>query len=1064
MVTLYTIHADDVPVYLPLDLRGNTSYEDEEVTPTSANLVMEDNKSGSLEFSILPANKAYDEIELIVSTIKVKEYVYEDDGSLHSETILWKGRPISVEEDMDGIRTFTCEGALAFLNDIICYPITNAIVSEVVTPSSGITTAKAMRNEAMRLALSDYLDYGGNQDPQMKKMKNGALFSNSQVSTQEFKDCIYTVGHGYNEMCKSNRKFRVGKVTIGNNRGLVGFIDGTEPENEWYPSDDYPSGVWSFKGELTTPTAAFASALDQILDITVDLNGGHLRVRHEEVNGTEHMYLDYLGDFMDADASAEYGVNIIEFDGKLELNSPVTDIIPRGATISTWNGNETVDTVDTSKFQIGNTVKFKGNYHYVASTSDQGYKCTPGEARITNINFNGKHPIHLIHTGNDSTVYGWVNQSDVETSSKKTDTEFVQRHYESYPYTEYIGVYSSKYGVHVINENLVEKYGHIQQIVDFSDISDKNELLEAAKEWLDAHSSFLKQSYEVSLVDLGHVYGTDDVPIHLLDRVHVSMSNHDIDEYMPVTKIELNLLNPADTTISFSKEISRAASVMLMSARTATVDPAVELNQPNDSISQAMARNIRYISDTSAHAVINTSVSQNSKVTLPDGKTANIEVVMDVDHGTWTEKQVTKMTFVNGLLCSTGNSGGPEYDFFGTEEYIRGPGILRPTKPYMQVLYEADDNVINPNYYAYDLLFGSDYGTHGKVPKYSAENPYGDYYSENYISVYRYPYYFTDDDQEADSLFLDYDRSSDGYGLYYRLVNGVKKYFASPCIYYLPSGYTGDLYVFYAGPIANTSSDINSGNNYVVFTTKTSNLGTTTGGGEASTLLKNMFNDVFIPKLNNNLKRLFNQKNRPTYTETTDTVITGGSIFKRAPCTALLIMPMHIVTFAGNYGGSTIDQLYVCPVLIQQMGKSSDSVTINGIRREKEIKIYTGRYGKVLPRDYKRGTEAQLASYMPDMYLKTAKYKKSEIATEITKAKYYVFSTEEDLNAVVEEYKSGAYTQDEIEQRNKSKIIALHNGSATNESFSKMQLAYKFDGTITMYNVNGTVYDPFYGS
>ena len=166
MVTLYTVHVDEIPIFLPHDL-WDKEYEEGQVTPTDAKLSLEDNKSGSLSFSVLPENLAYDSIELICSTVKVTEYIYNDDGTPYKEpTILWKGRAIFVEEDINGVRSYTCEGALAFLNDIICYPINAYILSDIVKPDEtrGIVTTKQMQNEAFRQGLQDYLDTGGNWD------------------------------------------------------------------------------------------------------------------------------------------------------------------------------------------------------------------------------------------------------------------------------------------------------------------------------------------------------------------------------------------------------------------------------------------------------------------------------------------------------------------------------------------------------------------------------------------------------------------------------------------------------------------------------------------------------------------------------------------------------------------------------------------------------------------------------------------------------------------------------------------------------------------------------------
>ena len=63
---------------------------------------------------------------------------------------------------------------------------------------------------------------------------------------------------------------------------------------------------------------------------------------------------------------------------------------------------------------IGDTVNFIGTRHYVSSTGNTGYNCKPGEARITLLAPGAAHPIHLVHTtGSASTVYGWVNESDI---------------------------------------------------------------------------------------------------------------------------------------------------------------------------------------------------------------------------------------------------------------------------------------------------------------------------------------------------------------------------------------------------------------------------------------------------------------------------------------------------------------------------------------------------------------------------------------------------------------------------------------------------------------------------
>lgn len=66
-------------------------------------------------------------------------------------------------------------------------------------------------------------------------------------------------------------------------------------------------------------------------------------------------------------------------------------------------------------YKIGDIVQFKGTKHYRMSMAKNGYKCRKGLARITMIAANAKHPYHLIKLpGSTSTVFGWVDEKDIE--------------------------------------------------------------------------------------------------------------------------------------------------------------------------------------------------------------------------------------------------------------------------------------------------------------------------------------------------------------------------------------------------------------------------------------------------------------------------------------------------------------------------------------------------------------------------------------------------------------------------------------------------------------------------
>ena len=66
------------------------------------------------------------------------------------------------------------------------------------------------------------------------------------------------------------------------------------------------------------------------------------------------------------------------------------------------------------QFKVGDVVNFIGKTHYKSGSALTGSSCKSGQAKITAVSKSSKHPYHLIATDGVSTVYGWVNASDVK--------------------------------------------------------------------------------------------------------------------------------------------------------------------------------------------------------------------------------------------------------------------------------------------------------------------------------------------------------------------------------------------------------------------------------------------------------------------------------------------------------------------------------------------------------------------------------------------------------------------------------------------------------------------------
>ena len=79
-----------------------------------------------------------------------------------------------------------------------------------------------------------------------------------------------------------------------------------------------------------------------------------------------------------------------------------------------------ITTNTSGTFKEGDVVEFIGNKHYASSNAKSGPSCRPGKAKVT-AKYNGKHPYHLIAIpGGGSTVYGWVDLSDIKTENELT--------------------------------------------------------------------------------------------------------------------------------------------------------------------------------------------------------------------------------------------------------------------------------------------------------------------------------------------------------------------------------------------------------------------------------------------------------------------------------------------------------------------------------------------------------------------------------------------------------------------------------------------------------------------
>ena len=307
MLTVYTIDCNGTYIYLPEGM--NDSYTLEQVACTNATLEMEDCKSGSLTFSIMPTNNAYNSITLMSSIIKVVEHTYKGSSSSGSSQTIFKGRAISCEEDLTGKRTYTCEGALAFLNDII--QLGNGYNTSTISSDGSGGFEQSSTQAGLVKKYFEYL------------LNHTADKANGSVSkyTDDPPFAALNAGSGYNRKVDSARKIQVGKVTKV--PGIVAYVK-ADPDHGNVPAHY----------ELNSSPQVAESVLDRIFRTCVDPDGGHLNISYSG----DTACLDYVDGYNEVqNGRVEYGENILSLTKKTSVDDPATWILPRGQSYTKSN-------------------------------------------------------------------------------------------------------------------------------------------------------------------------------------------------------------------------------------------------------------------------------------------------------------------------------------------------------------------------------------------------------------------------------------------------------------------------------------------------------------------------------------------------------------------------------------------------------------------------------------------------------------------------------------------------------------------------------------------------------
>ena len=199
--------------------------------------------------------------------------------------------------------------------------------------------------------------------------------------------------------------------------------------------------------------------------------------------------------------------------------------------------------------------------------------------------------------------------------------------------------------IYVQSETAVEQYGWIAKVVDWDDVGVPSNLLRKAQLYLQ-DVQFENLVLELTAVDL-HYLNADAEPINLLDRIRCVSVPHGMDRYFPVTKLEIPLDKPEETTYILGTE-EKTSLTSASSHSASEIRQTIELIPSKQSILKEASEN--------ATALIRQAV--NGYITIVNGENNSEELIIS-DTSDYTQATRLWRWNINGLGYS--RNGGRTY-------------------------------------------------------------------------------------------------------------------------------------------------------------------------------------------------------------------------------------------------------------------------------------------------------------------------------------------------------------------------------------------------------------------
>lgn len=515
---MYTVYADRALLYHPKMVNdGYAIYN-----PT---LIIEDNKTGTFQFSMPITNALYNSLKKMKTIITV----YDD------TELIFRGRILNDERDFNNNKLVYCEGELAFLLDSIARPFDfKGTIQQLFAEIVSIHNSQVEADKQFEVGRCDIL-----------------APNEIKYSFTDYNNC-WTLLNSY-------------LIDVYGGHIRVRYED-----NKRYL--DYITTY----GTTSTQNVVFGTNL---LDITQYISAENVFTRLIPLGATYDYQLE--------DTEITKGV-IKEAETepvKNKAGSSSTEFVFK--TVVTLNSQKKED--KKSNVKIDYYIKAsKGSVSWSGLDGNKIYadiKLSGKEIKkvgLSSFSINSEYNLLASYTGDvdtgNMTITGeFVNQyTSQDNKPISTSMAVVVNTYQG-KYLKYT-IESVNGGKDYIEDTAaIELFGQINRVQEFPDIEEPSELLTKAREYL-AENIVMSVTLEVNAVDLG-LLNVNYEKFKMGDRVRVLSHPHNLDSYFSLTKVQLNLQNPENNVYSFGRaettitetQINTQSNIQLTADQIATI-------------------------------------------------------------------------------------------------------------------------------------------------------------------------------------------------------------------------------------------------------------------------------------------------------------------------------------------------------------------------------------------------------------------------------------------------------------------------------------------------------------